>query len=134
MLKLIKNLLEHKKIAFSLSVLYTVFLLFISLINLEGLPEKTVQEGDKFFHFFAYFVLTLLWYNVVSKHFEWSFLKSILIVAVFSILFGIIIEYLQSIITSFRTADLNDITANSFGVLMATILVKFIGKTEVKKM
>lgn len=128
MLKLIKNLLEHKKIALSVSVLYTVLLLFVCLINLEGLPEEAVQKGDKFFHFLAYFVLTLLWFNVVSKYFDWSLLKIIFVVTILSILFGIIIEYLQNVVSSFRTADIKDIIANSLGVLMASILVKFIGK------
>lgn len=134
MLKLIKNLLGHKKIAVSVSVLYTILLLFICLINLEGLPEKAVQEGDKILHFLAYFILTLLWYNVVSKYFNWSFFAVILTVVTCSILFGIIIELLQSEITSSRTADFNDIIANSFGVLIAALLLKFIGTTEVKKM
>lgn len=134
MLKLIKNLLGHKKIAVSVSVLYTILLLLICLINLEGLPEKAVQEGDKILHFLAYFILTLLWYNVVSKYSDWSFFAVILIVVTCSILFGIIIELLQSKITSSRTADFNDIIANSFGVLIAALLLKFIGTTEVKKM
>ena len=103
-------------------------------MNLKGLPDKVVDDGDKIFHFLAYFALTLLWYNTFIRLFNWSFFKTILVVFISSVLFGIVIEYLQGVLTSFRTPDIKDILANTLGVLVAVLLTKFVFKAEVKKM
>lgn len=131
---LIKNLLAHKGISISLSLIYSTVLVVLCLIPLEELPKVDVKESDKIFHLLSYIVFTLLWFNTFSKLFELSFQKLILLTIVFSILFGIIIEVLQGSLTTYRASDYHDVIANSLGVLTAVILISWNYKRQVKKL
>jgi VanZ family protein len=77
-------------------------------------------------HAAAYFGLGLLWsLQVLSTHQKRRIFRKIVIVSAISIAFGIFIEVLQHALTSYRSLDLYDIVANSFGVLGAGIFVWF---------
>ena len=134
MQKLIKNLLGHKKSALLISVFYTLFLIVVCLVSLDGVPSPVIKHVDKIFHFLSYFILMLLWYNSFSKFFTNNFLKVIFLSFIFCVAFGIVVEGLQNTLTSSRTADIKDIIANTCGVLAGAILVKFLRKLHVKKL
>lgn len=56
-----------------------------------------------------------------------------MISAVVSVVYGIIIEALQSLLTDFRTPDYYDVIANTIGVLVAALfLMKFKDKLKLK--
>jgi len=131
---LIKNLLAHKKTALLISVIYTLLLLIVCLISLEELPNEAVKKGDKIFHFLAYSLLTWLWFNTLSKYFKHNTIKVIFITMVFCTLFGIIIEYLQGTLTTFRAADYKDVIANSIGVLTTAVIIMVSRKSQVKNL
>ncbi len=82
------------------------------------MPELGSSYDDKIYHFIAYSMFTILAYNYFSykqkKH-------KILYAAVFVIVYGIVIEVLQHVLTSNRTLDAYDVLANSLGVLLAVI-------------
>ena len=121
MLKIIKRTLKVK-IILLIAVLITLSILFLSLIRVNNLPDLQVNELDKYYHCFAYFVLSLSWlsyFQVSSLNLKTNF---IFLVIFALITFGIIIEVLQRALTSYRLFDHQDMIANSIGVLIATVL------------
>lgn len=114
MLMRIKKLLERN--AIYIAVILTIFVTFISLVSLKGVVKVKVENSDKIGHFLAYFTLGVVWlYALKNKH------KKVLIIF-FLILYGIIIEILQGVLTSNRQADFYDFIANTTGVLLAYVL------------
>jgi len=107
-----------KKWSLILVIGYATALTIGSLINTGGMPELGSSYDDKIYHFIAYSMFTILAYNYFSykqkKH-------KILYAAVFVIVYGIVIEVLQHVLTSNRTLDAYDVLANSLGVLLAVI-------------
>ena len=123
MQKLIKNLLAPR-LTLSLAILYSLGILYVSLMRTDGLPKVNFNQIDKVFHFVSYLELTKLWYlyyiscnlkNGLKK-------KSLLIIGLLAIAFGILIEIFQDVMTSYRTIDSLDVLANTLGVFTAYIL------------
>lgn len=77
----------------------------------------SISGIDKWGHGFAYFTLTISWLFTFYKK---PRKKYYVIIA--CIIYGIIIEILQSKLTSYRTGDYLDILANTTGVLMALLI------------
>ncbi|WP_221259753.1 VanZ family protein [Flavobacterium okayamense] len=93
----------------------------LSLVSLKGLPSiTTLKFKDKIIHFMFYFVFVFLW-SIALKGKNIKILKIVL----FAILYGIVIEILQSAITLNRQADVFDALANSFGACTAVLFLKF---------
>lgn len=109
-----------KKTAFPLALCYTVFILAMSLTNLNEVPKLGSSFDDKVYHSGAYMVMTLLWYN--HFRFRRTPYKIVFSVTV-SLVCGIIIEVLQETLTETRTGDVYDIFANCLGVLTAIVFV-----------
>lgn len=122
-------MLKVKLIFLLPAVLYTVLILYLSLINLADTPVKELGMSDKMMHGGAYFGLGLLWmfFGLFTFKDEELF-KRIIIISVISIAFGIFIEVLQDTLTSYRQLDLYDIVANSIGVILAGGLVWILRK------
>ncbi|WP_304036440.1 VanZ family protein [Mesonia mobilis] len=133
MKQLIKNLLEPK-LALLLSVVYTLVILVLSLINLKDIPAPKFEHSDKYMHTIAYFGLTLIWYMYYFSRKAWLSvqIRSLGIICLLIIAFGIFIEILQDSLTTYRTIDSLDMLANSLGVLIAFSLI-FALKTQLKK-
>ncbi|NJW52403.1 VanZ family protein [Salinimicrobium sp. CDJ15-91] len=75
-------------------------------------------------HAGAYFGLAFLWSLFAIFTFEAvRVLQSIIIISVASTAFGIFIEVLQDVLTSYRQLDLYDVFANTTGVLLAGFMV-----------
>ena len=92
----------------------------IVILSLDPHPPTTEIEFigfDKFLHFFAYTLLTILvgWY--CSALFRLS-RKSWLIISASIMVFGGAIEICQKFLTSTRNAELGDFLANSIGALL----------------
>lgn len=120
MLMPIKKLLERN--ALSIAVVLTVFIAAVSLISLKGVQVIKVNNSDKYGHFFAYFLLSLSWLVVAAKHPQKKIKNYIIAFIIIS--YGIIIEVLQNILTTYRQADFYDVIANSAGVFFAVIIFK----------
>jgi len=115
--------LNKKVLSVSVSVLYTVVLTSVCLMKLNKMPDVGVSFGDKIFHLLAYVLLTFLWaktffYILKDK-------KEIVLpyVALFCVVFGIIIEVLQGTITDYRSSDVYDVMANTAGVLLTVLIL-----------
>ena len=118
MLKPIKSLLENN--AIYIAVFFTISILFGSLVKSEFIVVESISVSDKTYHLIAYFLLMLSWlYAFLKKE---KFQEHVKYIILGCFVFGIIIEILQGIITSYRTASYLDILANTIGVLLAVVI------------
>lgn len=84
--------------------------------------EPDFKISDKIAHGFFYFVNTILCFLYFYK----PGLKGILLkVSLFSFIYGIIIEVLQFELPFGRSAEIEDVLANSVGILTAVLLIQF---------
>ena len=116
----IKKLLERN--ALRIAVFLTLSITVLSLVSIKGVHVIKVSNSDKYGHFFAYLLLSLSWLYA-SKNYPQKNIKTYIII-ILLISYGIIIEVLQSALTTYRQADLYDVIANSAGVLFAVILFR----------
>lgn len=124
------------KFILSIAILWTLSIAFLCLVQLHDLPSFGVSEMDKYVHFTFHFTFTLLW----SGYF-WRTQKSIVIKTVFkvflaSVAYGILIEFLQSALTTTRKGDVMDVLANTTGASIAVIALlcyRFFNKNKNKK-
>ena len=118
MLKPIKSLLEDN--AIYIAIFFTISITIGSLVKSDFIVVKSISVSDKIYHLIAYFLLMLSWLYVFCK--KETFQKNVKYVILGCIIFGIIIEILQGVITSYRTASYLDIVANTIGVLLAVLI------------
>lgn len=94
--------------------------MYVSLLPKVELPEAPVMQADKMVHFTMYFILSLVSYK---GFFDKKLRQSILFACLLSFLYGIIVEFLQSSLTSTRMFDVFDIFANGIGTIFAYFVV-----------
>ena len=125
MLQDIKKLLERN--ALILAILATVI---IGVLSLSAVPKLNIglgiKSGDKYLHFIAYFGLSTLWYFALRDRIQKKLFNFFVPLAL--IFYGIILELLQSGITTYRTGDIYDALANTAGVIVGLVLFKRIIK------
>lgn len=119
MLQDIKKLLEHN--ALILAIMATII---IGVLSLSAVPklnlELGIKSGDKYLHFIAYFGLSTLWYFALRNRIQKRVFNFFVPLAL--IFYGIILELLQSGITTYRTGDIYDAVANTAGVVIGLVL------------
>lgn len=120
-----------KRILLILTICYTLVLAVFSLAAITSLPELWTNYDDKIYHIFAYVILVLLWYFTLHRL---KIANPIFIAALFSVIYGIIIEVLQGQFTVVRSLDILDILANCIGVTMATFFIIIRNRRIVKKL
>ena len=121
----IKVLFKDRKILF-IAVSITVIIAFLSLINLNSTMSVKINHIDKLEHAIAYAFLALGWLLYFKESFSNKKLKYI--VALGCVFYGIVIEVLQTTLTTYRTASLLDVLANMFGVFVALLVFSSIYK------
>ena len=118
MQRLIKTLLQVNFKVVSIGL--TIAILYLSLFNIsDSKVDISIKNIDKLFHATAYFLLTFSWL-LAYRHQNRK--NTILIACIF---FGIIVEILQSTLTSYRTGDFYDILANVTGTVLALVLYNY---------
>lgn len=119
MLQVIKKLLERN--ALLLAILATIIL---GVLSLSAVPKLNlgldIKSGDKYLHFIAYFGLSSLWYLALKDKIQKKLFN--FFVPLVLILYGIILEGLQSGLTTYRTGDVYDAMANTAGVIVGLII------------
>nr|WP_255744899.1 VanZ family protein [Aestuariivivens marinum] len=121
-----------KKYALYIATAYSLGLAFLSLINLGELPKTPLDSEDKIFHFCAYFVLTLMWYNVFRLQVKLNKKQAITRGGLLAFVFGIIIELLQSMLTNTRASDSYDVLANTLGIILAGLILLCYNNKDIK--
>lgn len=98
-----------------LAITLTIAITVGSLIDV--IPKPSINISDKLVHSSAYLILTLSWLLSFKLILKKSRLFFLVLFAIF--IYGIIIEVLQEILTSYRQADYYDIIANLLGITIA---------------
>ena len=117
---------------FVITILYSIALTVLCLIELNGVIEVNISFGDKIFHSLSYIVLTVLWYYTLYYNLKFNKGESLIYAVVISIIFGIVIEVLQETVTTYRSSDIIDILANSFGAILAAVVIAIKNKYILK--
>ena len=125
MLTDIKKLLERNALIIAVAVTVAIAVLSLSAVPKLNL-ELGIKSGDKYLHFIAYFILSSLWYFALKDKISGKVFK--IFVPLGLIFYGIILEGLQSGLTTYRTGDMYDALANTAGVIAALILFNRIVK------
>lgn len=121
------NLILNSKLLLAFAIFSTLMIAYLSLTDISDLPNLEVKNEDKFYHMIAYFILNTVWLLALSSN-AFGRLKFHIFISIGIIIFGIIIELLQDILTDYRTFDLYDILANSLGVILSFICFEFFQK------
>jgi len=113
--------LGHKTLIY-ISLSITIAIAVVSLMPINQQIAPHVQFLDKVVHAVMYFVLSFSWLKTFSgiNKSVYYFYSILLIV----LLYGIIIEVLQSVLTTYRKGDFYDVMANLVGIIIAGIVFK----------
>ena len=110
----------ERKLYLYLAITLTIVITVGSLISLNKVVKlPTFNFFDKVIHVSAYFLLSISWFlafNIRDKYF-----KNSIYIAILSFIYGIIIEALQGVITTYRQADVFDMVANLTGIVIAWV-------------
>jgi len=120
MLKYIKALLKDSIFIIALGI--TISIVCLSLIEMPE-TQINITNIDKVYHSIAYFTLAISWLIGYYKKPQKKY-----IIVICCIIFGIIIELLQSTLTDYRTGEYLDVIANSSGVFFALLVFNLISK------
>ncbi len=108
----------------------TAAIAFLSLMQLGKSPIN-ISHLDKLEHAIAYCTLGFTWMMAIKKSHHNLGVRYLIAMACF--FYGIIIEVLQTTITSYRTASVLDVLANMVGIGIALSLFKLIFKKNKAK-
>ena len=111
------------------ALLWALFIAVLCGMPGKDIPHISVLEifqFDKFVHAFMFFILLILLVKDFSKTNSPIIFRqnNFLIAIIFCITYGGLLEILQGLVFVDRSADVLDFIANSFGCLLAVLLLK----------
>jgi VanZ family protein len=129
----IKKLLGHNTL-FALVIVLTSLITWASLAKFVFPVKFKVERSDKIGHFLAYFALTIVWtlFLFFSERLNKNLKQSLIITSVICILYGVLMEILQGVLTTYRSPDWWDVVANTSGTVFA-IFVFAVFKNKILK-
>jgi VanZ family protein len=110
------------------AILWTLFIASSCLLpatTFRSFSFDTLLELDKIVHFVLYAVFTIFW-GVSIKDIK---LKQKIALLLTGIIYGILIEVLQSSMALGRSYDIGDIVSNTIGCVIGVILITFVQRT-----
>ncbi|PDH51146.1 MAG: hypothetical protein CND00_03640 [Cryomorphaceae bacterium MED-G14] len=106
------------------AITYSIIIVIISLTPIpESTPRFKFFEIDKLIHFIIYLIFVISWgfvFNIKNL--------SLIRLLLFSIIFGITLEFLQDLLPFGRYFNFYDILANMAGVIIGIIILHFYKK------
>ena len=114
-----------------IAVALTIAITIGSLISMDSIPKSPVTVSDKFVHTSAYFILALSW--LLSFKSKIKSIKTLILILLVIFIYGIIIEVLQAVLTSYRQADYYDMLANLLGISIAGVVFYVIFQKKQQK-
>ncbi|WP_268848769.1 VanZ family protein [Flavobacterium aestivum] len=113
-----------KFLLFVIALFWTGIVAYFCLVESSEIPTIDIPNLDKCIHTFFHFVFTLVWFLYLRKQLQYSnVIRPLFYSFLFSLIFGIIIEFLQQLCTTTRSADFFDFIANAIGALLALFTV-----------
>lgn len=123
-----------KSIVFLIALSWTGLVTYSCLVQSSDVPVINVPNLDKYIHAFFHFVFTFVWFLFFCKQLKFNYIfKPLLIAFLFSVVFGIIIEILQGVLTTTRSAEVMDFLANLVGATLAFFTVVICYKYKILK-
>lgn len=118
----IKRLLENKKLLFPLAILYSCGVTVLFFIPTSGLPRISFSSMDKVVHASIFFFLACFWqlYIFQNNKRKLSWAKSFRILFM-CLIYGILIEVFQGLLTVSRSPDVYDVVANLVGTMIGVV-------------
>ena len=123
--------MAKKLILTALVVCYMLLIIIGSISNLTDFPRQNIELQDKIIHFVAYALLCFVLFLMIESYKLRNNLKYSILV---SIVFGVVIEFLQLNLTSYRSFEIFDIIANVTGILIMAKLIALNKPLIVKKL
>lgn len=105
-----------------------VFVLVMSLLPSSELPNALIEMSDMIIHSCIYVVWTSLASWGVYKSVGQLSTKSSLYVWICAITFGLVVEFAQHFLTTYRHFEFSDILANTTGAVIGVLLSRFVLK------
>jgi VanZ family protein len=116
------------------SVLTALLLLYLSLSNSEkfrDFPVIRFQYLDKLVHFGMYFILMSV--IIIEHRKEIRSFSNLLLISVFPLLYGILMEILQMTLTSTRSGEIMDAVFDGLGILASFLVWRLVRPVEKEK-
>ncbi|MGI9547829.1 MAG: VanZ family protein [Flavobacteriaceae bacterium] len=111
-------------------ILWMALITFLSLFSFSNIEEVDFQIPylDKAVHFLFYFIAAFLCCFFIRERTrgKFSFRPALVYTAFFMVLFGLAIEVIQSVFTTYRSGEILDSMANLIGVLAALLFVNYL--------
>ncbi len=109
-----------------MALIYSGLIGWLSLAKIFIPVDFEVKGSDKVGHLLAYLVFTIVWFSFFfySKKQQKKFSVSWIWAAGLSFVFGVLMEILQAVLTSYRSPEWNDILANTSGIVFAVFILK----------
>lgn len=130
-MKLIRTLLKR----YILTLLTLILILCMTFYKPIGFERTSTIVGmDKLVHFVMYFTLcAVFWYENFKITLKPKMSFMVVFAVIVPIIFSGVMEYLQYLLTSYRTGDFDDFVFNTIGVVAALFFSLFVTKPFMKK-
>jgi len=118
------------------AIIWGIFIFIISSFPGDDIPKSfmiNIPFADKIIHFFLYFLLVILiLFGYLRKSKTILTIRKFLFVFSISLLYGILLEVLQDLLFTMRSADLFDIAANAAGSFIGLLTFYYVVERRVK--
>ena len=104
------------------TLIVSLLILYLSLKNASAfnkVPLFNIPHFDKIAHFCMYFGLMSV-FILETKRSD-NFNRSVILLAPFPFLYGILMEILQGLLTTTRSPSIYDVLFNTFGILFSVL-------------
>jgi VanZ family protein len=114
-----------------LSIIVAGIIAYLSLFRPPKTELDTIPNFDKVVHICMYFGMSgMIWLEYMRSHKGERFRIHvvILLAMLVPILFSVCMELLQAYATTYRSGDPKDVAANSVGVILASLVARYVVK------
>ena len=123
-----------RKISYlSAALFWTFSILLLCLEPASDLPKIEINHVDKLAHFSFHFIFIILWYLYFISTSKIINYKTPLILFFVSLVFGIVIEWSQQVLTTSRKGDVLDVISNISGAFTALVILLSVNYYSNKK-
>lgn len=118
-----------------LTLVTSVVILCLTFYKPVGIVRtNTVVELDKVVHFIMYFTqCAVFWYESFKITLHPRKILMVVFAVIVPIIFSGVMEYLQYLLTSYRTGDFDDFVFNTIGVIVASVFSLFVTRPYMVK-
>jgi VanZ family protein len=124
MMQDIKSLWKPKYLVV-VGVVYTVLITVALLAPIVDVPKTEIPFADKIVHIVINAGLFIIWsWYALTQIPKVLVKKTLYVLFVCTLFYGIIIEFLQEFFVLTRSADVFDVVANIFGLVLGAFVIK----------